>query len=294
MCYPKRADRYVTGDCRGGSPLMLKQKYHWAVPDSTCDAPYEQFDKTKILSFLKGKNLFVIGDSVSEQFYATLMSSLLSSEKCEVCTHFCHGDDVMEVRGVDNELLMKTISIRNDAFWYDHWRDDTNMGYTHYQHHQQIRRQLTDLDFYTPLVKNDISFVIFNTGAHYRPNDKLLEAINCSLTFLFENHPNLSVVFRSTTAGHSEWKDMLLSEPLTQLPKVHESWHWSKFQDQNKLVETFLTTHFPQVLQLDVYAMTLLRADMHCDGLHYCLPGPINEWVIYLYNSLRLVYSFHA
>ena len=58
-------------------------------------------------------------------------------------------------------------------------------------------------------------------------------------------------------------------------------------------MENLLRTHFPQVLHIDVYAMTLLRADMHADQLHYCLPGPINEWVIFLYNSLKLVHTFH-
>lgn len=39
---------------------------------------------------------------------------------------------------------------------------------------------------------------------------------------------------------------------------------------------------------LDAYGPTILRADSHAgeDGLHYCVPGPIDHWVTLLYNIL--------
>ena len=224
ICYPKNADRYCGGDCSFDSKVMEKPKFHWAVPDSVCDAPYEIYDKAKMLSYFKNKNLFVIGDSLNEQFYNTLMSSLNSADTCEVCTHFCKGDDVIEVRGMENEVVMNASSIRNDAFHYGEWKDTTDFF---------------NFDFYTPFVKNNISFVIFNTGAHYRPDDVLLDDVNTTLTFLFEHHPQLTVVYRSTTAGHGEWGDKLLSDPLTELPVVHDTWGWPKFHHQNSLVKSF-------------------------------------------------------
>ena len=45
-----------------------------------------------------------------------------------------------------------------------------------------------------------------------------------------------------------------------------------------------------QVLYMDVYSSTLHRADNHVgwldDCLHYCQPGPIDEWSVFLYNAL--------
>lgn len=40
---------------------------------------------------------------------------------------------------------------------------------------------------------------------------------------------------------------------------------------------------------LDAYTPTILRADLHNGGedcVHYCMPGPIDHWVVLLYNML--------
>ena len=40
---------------------------------------------------------------------------------------------------------------------------------------------------------------------------------------------------------------------------------------------------------LDAYTPTIMRRDMHGhegDGLHYCIPGPVDHWVRLLYNML--------
>ncbi|CAM9681598.1 unnamed protein product [Ectocarpus sp. 4 AP-2014] len=54
------------------------------------------------------------------------------------------------------------------------------------------------------------------------------------------------------------------------------------------LEEAFEATNGGWTL-LDAYSPTILRADFHAseeDGLHYCLPGPIDHWVVLLYNIL--------
>ncbi|CAN0410371.1 unnamed protein product [Ectocarpus sp. 12 AP-2014] len=64
---------------------------------------------------------------------------------------------------------------------------------------------------------------------------------------------------------------------------------WTTFGDRNKLLEeVFEATNGGWTL-LDAYSPTILRADFHAseeDGLHYCLPGPLDHWVVLLYNIL--------
>ena len=42
----------------------------------------------------------------------------------------------------------------------------------------------------------------------------------------------------------------------------------------------------PSWVLLDAYTPTVLRPDMHADGLHYCFPGPLDHWITLLYNIL--------
>ncbi|KAJ1378969.1 hypothetical protein B484DRAFT_412506 [Ochromonadaceae sp. CCMP2298] len=55
------------------------------------------------------------------------------------------------------------------------------------------------------------------------------------------------------------------------------------------VVRDFLREHYAQVLFMNVYPSTVLRADRHADenGLHYCLPGPVDNWNVFHYNILR-------
>jgi len=52
-----------------------------------------------------------------------------------------------------------------------------------------------------------------------------------------------------------------------------------------------IESKFPEVLFIDVYASTARRADLHTveDGLHYCVPGPIDNWVSLLRLTLRVL-----
>eukprot|EP01041_Mallomonas_annulata_P003234 gene3234-6399_t len=54
---------------------------------------------------------------------------------------------------------------------------------------------------------------------------------------------------------------------------------------------------FPEVLFLDVSTATNLRCDSHgdfaIDGLHYCIPGPIDTWAVFLQHALHVIVSEH-
>lgn len=81
------------------------------------------------------------------------------------------------------------------------------------------------------------------------------------------------------------------------------SFNWTEFQHQNELLLELISTHYPNVIWMDIYPMTVLRADSHRDPLHYCIPGPIVgmcdcDYLCYLFSlwiaacSLRMLIYF--
>lgn len=60
-------------------------------------------------------------------------------------------------------------------------------------------------------------------------------------------------------------------------------------QIQNELTEELLRSHYPNVLYLDVATQTNLRRDSHFDNIHYCFPGPIDSWILLIFNALKLI-----
>lgn len=62
---------------------------------------------------------------------------------------------------------------------------------------------------------------------------------------------------------------------------------WPTFKTGNDHVQGAFEADGWQVL--DAYALTVLRPDSHIGGrdcLHYCVPGPADQWATMLYNML--------
>lgn len=125
--------------------------------------------------------------------------------------------------------------------------------------------------------------------------------------------PALNIIYRPSVPGHVDCdKHFTSSRPLTApqsndiflLPdtvrKNAQGYRWFELLPQNDQVIHALRKEFPQVLILNVLASTALRADSHKiantrgethnpDCLHYCMPGPVDEWVVFLLGALHKV-----
>lgn len=310
--YPCTSLRYATGVCnKSSTALMNKPKFHWHVNTVECASPYVQFNRSDMAQLLNSQNILVVGDSISEEFYISLMSSMFAPsvtsvpQGCNVCGHYCRGDypewfshDNIH-HSHDNIYQYTTFSarsVRNDAF--------TIL--------QSVDEQLNfhNLEWFSLIERHNISIVIFNRGAHYEPLDISMRQINHSLSTIFNKFPRIFVIYRTTAVGHINHVSTFLSDPVSsnnlhfqerddELAKDACSsckdstlpHNWGQFRSQNVAVDGFLRREYPQVLIMDIYHMTSLRTDLHPDGLHYCIPGPIDEWVVMLYNSLRVMYA---
>ena len=99
-----------------------------------------------------------------------------------------------------------------------------------------------------------------------------------------------------------------------------EDYNWFAIYETNKAIHQIWKARYPQVLYLNVYSSTVLRADSHKivyrafnwshpkvgdapyytptlkpqpDCLHYCIPGPVNQWVRFFYDSLVTIERYH-
>lgn len=137
-----------------------------------------------------------------------------------------------------------------------------------------------------------------NRGAHYVPDNILLLELNHTLLYMKKKYGDkISIIFRSTAPGHTNFQEARYLIPLKNKleAKIYSKNLWHEFEHQNKLVKELLDQYYPNVLFLDVYPSSVLRHDGHTteDGLHYCIPGPIDNWTVLLYNLLDILEQVH-
>lgn len=167
----------------------------------------------------------------------------------------------------------------------------------------------------------DISVVFLNAGAHYQEDSVLFPRLSRVLSAIYTIRPEMSVFFRNTPMGHADCGQAMHNSPtstkyltypteqeacttetdregldsarnLTYLPCLRSlgvKYQWHRFYHQNLLVRNYLRVNFPSVVYIDVATSTNLRPDSHVgadDCLHYCMPGPIDNWVEQHYHAL--------
>ena len=77
-----------------------------------------------------------------------------------------------------------------------------------------------------------------------------------------------------------------IRRPLTAPPAAYTGegvgHHWNEIEGQNKLALELLRADrgMPAIQVLDAFELSRLRGDRHQPGdcLHYCLPGPPDDW----------------
>jgi hypothetical protein len=135
---------------------------------------------------------------------------------------------------------------------------------------------------------HNISLLILNKGAHFEENSIFIAKLKETMDYLQKNHSTMSIVWRNTPHGHLNFAEKFNEPPLSTPPLLSEldQYNYSHFEEQNRLAQEFISNRYPSVLIMDVFTMTALRADSHRDPLHYCIPGPIDSWVLLFYNLL--------
>lgn len=249
--------------------------YQWHS-NPNCAQKLLPFSRDHFCNILNGRNILVVGDSISEEMFFTIFTAMDAE-----CHHaICEDKIPSQVLGIRNDRL--SLLLENATG----------------ECPNRAPLNFIECPFAKYIIEKNISILIINRGAHYEDNEKTIADINETLAYITALYPSLSIIYRNTPYGHlNNSIDAFFSPPLLNPPKIakeidekYSSWNYDKFRVQNIAVHTFLYANYPQILNLDFFTSTILRQDSHYDNLHYCMPGPIDTWVMsFLYNALRIM-----
>jgi len=322
--------RYTRNRCFG-SNVNKGYRYIWQPnqdDDKAGDKRFEwhAWNKRKMCEIMRGRNLLIMGDSLSEELYLTLVSAALAeffveeetfaaaysfnsthkqaareqieklrSEKLGTCLYFCEERAAACV----DRLNVDCGAMPNFEVSFQ-WSD-----------HLILQEGEEWNNFAERLRTHNVNMIWMNTGAHYYDSINLLPELANTMRRIYALDGNISVVYRSTPPGHMQCEKSFAVSPINSSVEeaaanvfvlnmaAKSSYHWSDFDVQNEAIREMLRQQFPQTLLVDVFNSTLLRPDAHVGGvlydcLHYCTPGPVDGWLEAIFNALMRVFSHHT
>ena len=267
----------------------------------------EEFSHQRFCAILGGRDILVVGDSLNQEFFHTVVAAMLDNDTSLNTTARCAMEPPWRERtSVWSELLpcAPPWAPINISFVWSH-----HLLLKEEEKIQGGKVVVLDAAWVEALAKHNYNVLFINTGMHYHPEmpRNVMEAIS----HITSAHSNVSVVYRFAPPGHVGCETEFHSSPLlmAQNESVYaldgkypnhrsHSYHWFDVVAQNYEVDDMLHSRFPHVVHLNVVNSTILRIDSHViktgrwipeDCLHYCIPGPIDQWVTFFFNALEKI-----
>ena len=195
------------------SRLEAASRY-WS-PDPTCGPglPFRHLDGMELCHAIKGRNVLVVGDSLSAQVYVDLLALIQRS----LILHGGPGaQHVIETTSWENSfpctrqgfsiIYAQTIGICEGTGYSPFTLTFVRNDYISIV--DVVSRDVSHLEFiWQPHLHNN-SIVILNTGLHYRSDSALIKSYNATLDYLKDNFLNSNdkgklVILRNTSPGIS-------------------------------------------------------------------------------------------
>eukprot|EP01013_Petalomonas_cantuscygni_P044140 TRINITY_DN874_c0_g1_i1.p1 TRINITY_DN874_c0_g1~~TRINITY_DN874_c0_g1_i1.p1 ORF type:complete len:511 (+),score=67.90 TRINITY_DN874_c0_g1_i1:72-1604(+) len=139
----------------------------------------------------------------------------------------------------------------------------------------------------------EADILVFNAGAHYRPDEEYLSLQQNATRLLRERFPDETdrrrrLFYINTVQGHFGCQGHPV--PLSKIPPVPPAaykYHWQYFDHHNKNISEPLWNSIGATI-IDAWSILGVRPDGHNppDCLHYCLPGPYDGIIQIFYNML--------
>lgn len=222
--------------------------------------------RARLNDVLKSRTIFLIGDSLTRQWYQTM--------KCEL----------MHVLGLSEKEVMEKIR----------WQRCTNELR---RQRKEIQQKLADATVNDVLVFNFGHHVGLKNGENWKT--KYEKILNDALSFDFGAIPDENIFFRTTSVrhflrGYGDWDTDFTAGNTA--PDMYAQWetyggNMPEQPDQNLIAFSTLlksSNHRHRSFQiLDTSPLMLARGDATFDGSHFCLPGPVDMWSRMLYARLE-------
>jgi len=239
-----------------------------------------KFDTKKLCEVMRGRKIVYIGDSLSMHTYETMVNAI-GNRTC-----FGLGKTIAKPGFYHNE-----ITLSGEEYEYC----SSQYGLPSFEvvllkcrgtmHFHLIHDELLKLHQTHKLI------LVLNWGTVYVGDEELKVSMSKTLTWVNENMNDTLFFFRASNMAHFECDKHPVPDNLIHDPSdhpEHPEWYWSKFPRQNLLWEHFIARH-PGKIFLNVFPLSSMNPSQHPgkgDCLHYCVPGPIDEWVKLIYSTL--------
>jgi hypothetical protein len=265
------------------------QNWTYVVPgEPACsDADYDAWCKTTFAS----RSLLFVGDSIMEQQYVSLLSLLRTIEGPAPAQPALlpNGAEAGHGEGAPHHVCGGRASIgfvRNDYVCEHGWAAECSMRAAGGNN----RRRFTN-------VARGYDTLIINAGLHSLPAERV--AVHATALARWLNTTRHTVIWRTGVPGHAGCQNA--SAPRPRSPDadgspVHGSYGWSSVEANDELRASIFDNLLgpTRVHYLDAASVSSERADRHLlfrpkhnvsgrpytifDCLHYCLPGPPDDW----------------
>jgi hypothetical protein len=262
-----------------------------------CGAPKTYFSVERMCEVMDGRDIAIVGDSLSGEFAVSLMNSIhaLLGDVCWTCGAMCYGFYNIDCQAVSERHNSRHI----DTSLHVHWKNFTIFeSRNDWLSTDSDAKGFVNMPWLSLVHNRDVGLFVLNRGAHFAPDDEFMWSLRTTLAAVERFHPNSTVIWRTTAIGHIDADQQFEARPRTEMPTLEDlttgvdseilGFHWQDFRRQNKLVQKMIQTHYPSMIYMDVYRFSAMRHDHHRDRLHYCVPGPISAWVELFYQIVDL------
>jgi hypothetical protein len=237
---------------------------------------------------MNGNDMVFVGDSIQAELAATLLTYLDPNK-----TGCVEGKNLNIYACYGRNFTVNCETFQSPNFTIFVHRND-RLSLTKVFHKK--KEMFIEFPWINVVESRNIGVLVLNRGSHYENDTKVISDLHVTMKYLEKYlHGNMTIIWRNTPHGHVTAKNDFLRIPLkSHLYDSEDSidwpYNWGLFHRQNILIKLWLKTHHPHVIYLDIAHLTSYRSDSHRDGLHYCIPGPIDTWAKMLYYILDMKY----
>lgn len=259
-----------------------KSNYSLEADEAWCPGKKEarEVELYTLCKTLKGRDLWIVGDSISGQFWMSLVYMTFSPVPRTLVSDSDPRSKLQEFNCSTYDLPLVTVRFRSDLF-------------------------LNETEAWIYKISPS-SIVLMNTGlwwynVHGGTHQATLNKTLADITTATHNK-NVSIIYRSTLARTNE---CIMEERWTEPPlRVSEHIEKTINMERNNELKELITNNYPHITNLDFNYLMSFRTDSHVgfrgdvshfgqiDCNHYCFPSPIYSLVKIFYHVLRILDDF--
>lgn len=276
--------------CRKSMPdedYKVALQWYWKPDDKSC--PLIVPTRKDFCDALNGRNILVVGDSLNEEVFATIAS---------LTTNSWTGGHQLDQEPKPSFICNNTIKmmyIRNDYLSALQLKDFHMCPYGDATCLTHGSLNYIEIPWLHHATSGEFQIVILNRGAHYVDDDTLHRQLHALVRVLKKSNlseKGIQMFYRTTVSGHPNCAQYMKPSlvPISAQGSPSE-YHWEDFARQNEIAFSYF--EYIDAFKVDANATATYRGDLHTgahdgDCLHYCIPGPVDTWVIFLYNLIML------